>query len=113
VTRMTRGDDAAAMRVLSSSTVGRAIGRIADGVERARPDSRARAALAGSAAESLVERIRAGSLVALVAALVALLLPLAGTRPEPLFWVVPGIAVIVALLIIWFASPGRQEIRRA
>lgn len=106
--------DAMAIRVIAESATGRAVGRVMAGMERAWRNSRARAALLDTVqSESTVHRVRAGGLMALVAALVALVLPLAGTRPEPLFWVVPAIAAIVALLVIWVASPGRQEPRRA
>jgi hypothetical protein len=107
-------EDATVMRVIAASATGRAIGRVVAGVERGWRNSRARAAMGDTVhSGSTVHRVRAGGLMALVAALVALVLPLAGTRPEPLFWVVPAIAAIVALVVIRVASPGRQETRRA
>lgn len=102
-----RAGDRAAMTVMAASAPGRVLQAAIEGVFAASRTSQVQAAIAGVLPDgSPAGRARALSLIALVASIVALVLPLAGTRSEPLLWVVPAVVMLVALVALWLTSRG-------
>ncbi|MDP1571559.1 MAG: hypothetical protein Q8L86_16315 [Vicinamibacterales bacterium] len=108
--RLRLSEDAAVLHQVAGSATGRMAGAAVDALTRAWRGSRARAVLGPVMADTPADQARTAARVALVAALVALGLPVVATRPEPLAWLVPAGVALLALAAVWLApraSGGR------